>query len=53
LLAKNSAAPMIIVRPASLDDPSLHRPQLDIWISSAQPWDHMDPALAKYPRGLI
>jgi hypothetical protein len=52
LLAKNSAAPMVIVRAGSLDDPTLHRPQLDIFVSSAQPWDHMDPALPKYPRGL-
>ena len=36
---------------SSLDDPSWHRPTMDIFTSSAQPWDHMDPALPKYPKG--
>ena len=38
---------------SSLDDPSLFRPQFDIFTSDAQPWDHMDPELPKfekYPR---
>ena len=52
LLGKSSAAPMIVVYAGSLDDPSWHRPQLDTFVASAQPWDHMDPALPKYPRGL-
>jgi hypothetical protein len=52
LIAKNSSAPLVIVRAGSLDDPSLHRPQIDIWVASAHPWDHMNPALAKYERGI-
>ena len=32
----------------SLDDPSWFRPQMDIFVSDAQPWDHMDPAIPKY-----
>jgi hypothetical protein len=37
------------VRPGSLDDPSLFRPSLDFHVSSAQPWDHMDPDVPKRP----
>jgi hypothetical protein len=36
---------------ASLDDPSRHQPTIDIWTSSAQPWDYMNPALQKLPKG--
>src|SRR5215831_14320099 len=32
---------------ASLDDPSWFRPQMDIFVSDAQPWDQMDPAMSK------
>jgi hypothetical protein len=34
---------------ASLDDPSIFKPAMDIFASSAQPWDHMNPALPKFP----
>lgn len=37
------------LRVGSLDDPSGFRPEADIFVKSAQPWDHMDPALPKYP----
>jgi hypothetical protein len=32
----------------SLDDPSWFRPQMDIFVSDAQPWDQMDPAIPKF-----
>jgi hypothetical protein len=32
---------------ASLDDPSIYRPAMDVFTSSAQPWDHMDPSVQK------
>jgi hypothetical protein len=35
---------------SSLDDPSLFKPQFEIWTSEAQPWDHMDPKLQKFER---
>jgi hypothetical protein len=50
--AKQSAFPVFIIYAASLDDPSDHRPTMDIFTSSAQPWDFMDPALPKYSRGI-
>jgi hypothetical protein len=33
---------------ASLDDPSCFQPQMDIFVSDAQPWDQMDPAIPKF-----
>lgn len=32
----------------TLDDPSLFRPQMDIFVSDAQPWDLMDPDVPKF-----
>jgi len=34
----------------SLDDPTIYKPGMDIYTSSAQPWDHMNPALPKIPK---
>ena len=28
---------------SSLDDPTVFKPQFEIWTSDAQPWDHIDP----------
>jgi hypothetical protein len=38
------------VTASSLDDPTLFRPQFDIFTSDAQPWDHMDPNLPKFEK---
>jgi hypothetical protein len=38
---------IVTIRAGSLDDPSLFRPTRDIYVSSAQPWDVMDPGLPK------
>ncbi|MBI3244901.1 MAG: GFA family protein [Deltaproteobacteria bacterium] len=35
----------------SLDDSSSHKPAIDIYTSSAQPWDYMNPEVAKFPKG--
>lgn len=45
-----SAPHMITIRAASLDDPTVFRPTLDIYTECAQPWDHMNPELRKTPR---
>jgi hypothetical protein len=42
------ATGVVGVSVASLDDPSLFRPQMEIFTSEAQPWDHLDPDLPKY-----
>ena len=36
----------------SLDDPSLHRPTVDIFTASAHPWDHMAANSEKFPRNM-
>jgi len=35
----------------SLDDPSIFRPAMDVFASSAQPWDHMNPEVQKHRQG--
>jgi hypothetical protein len=38
------------VQAASLDDPALYRPSANIWMRSAVPWDHLDPALPRFEK---
>ena len=38
---------------ASLDDPSQYKPAMDIFTSSAQPWDHMLPHTKKLTQGMM
>jgi hypothetical protein len=46
LFGRPGVAPeMVTIRAGSLDDPSLFRPSENLYVSSAQPWDRMDPAL--------
>jgi hypothetical protein len=42
---------MVAIPAASFDDPSWHKPMLNVYTSSAQPWDYMDPGLPKFPKG--
>jgi hypothetical protein len=42
-------ADIVGVRVGSLDDPSRYHPVMDIFVASAQPWDHMNPELPKFP----
>jgi hypothetical protein len=55
LFIRVSTRPDIVgLRVGSLDDPAGFRPEADIFVKSAQPWDHMSPALPKhhtYPPG--
>lgn len=49
LFSRLSGMPDVVgVRAGSLDDPSWHRPTMDIFTASAQPWDHMNPDLPKF-----
>ena len=36
------------VAAATLDDPSVFKPEKDIWVSDAQAWDYMNPDLTKF-----
>jgi hypothetical protein len=40
----------ILITAGSLDEPSRFEPSMDFFTSSAQPWDHMNPALPKFPK---
>ncbi|TMA81451.1 MAG: GFA family protein [Deltaproteobacteria bacterium] len=35
---------------SGMDDPSRFKPAIDFYTSSAQPWDHMNPDLPKFPK---
>lgn len=51
VIGSNSGFPdVVFFSGASLDDPSLFRPSMDIFVASAQAWDHMDPAIGKEAR---
>jgi hypothetical protein len=43
---------LLLLRAASLDDPSMFKPAADVFTDSAHAWDAMDPAVAKYPRSM-
>ena len=55
LFVQVSTRPDIVgLRVGTLDDPSEFRPEADIFVKSAQPWEHLNPALPKfdtYPPG--
>jgi hypothetical protein len=49
LFIRVSSRPDIVgLRVGSLDNPGEFRPEADIFVKSAQPWDHMNPDLPKY-----
>lgn len=51
VFGKSSGFPQfILITAGSLDDPSRFKPAMDFFTASAQSWDHMNPALAKFPR---
>jgi hypothetical protein len=51
LFGKSSGMPGIIaIMAGSLDDPTRFKPSMDFYTSSAQPWDHMNPQLPKFPK---
>lgn len=41
---------IFIVTPASLDDPSIYRPQLTSWAAAGFAWDHLDPVIPKFEK---
>lgn len=49
LFASSSARPGHVgIRAASLDDPGRFRPEANVWVASAQPWDCMDPTVPSF-----
>jgi hypothetical protein len=39
-----------VIRAASLDDPSLYRPQFATWTAAAQPWDRVGGDIATFDK---
>lgn len=50
LLRNGQRSDLMVLYAGSLDDPSWYRPQRDIYVASAQPWDVMHPDLPKVDR---
>ena len=51
IVVRTDSQPQIVaIRTASFDDPTWFNPQMDVWTSDAQPWDHMNSALAKFEK---
>ncbi len=50
--AENTEHPsgFVGIHAASLDDPGVFRPQMEIFVSDAQPWDQLDPRLPKFEK---
>jgi hypothetical protein len=44
------APDLIVLSAGSLDDPSIFKPAMDIYTSSAQPWDQMNASLPKFAK---
>jgi hypothetical protein len=51
LFSERATGPFAAVRAGSLDDPSRYKPGGNIWVGSAQPWHHIDPALPHWDKG--
>ena len=50
VLGASSGMPgLTVIMAGSLDDPSLFKPGMNIFVQSAQPWAPMDPGLPAYP----
>jgi hypothetical protein len=39
---------VVFLQAASLDDPSMFSPEMNIWTRSAPPWHHLDPKLPSF-----
>jgi hypothetical protein len=51
LFAQSSAGMDYLgLRAASLDDPTWFKAEANVWVGSAQPWDHLDPAIPAFER---
>src|SRR5260370_1702986 len=47
-LRVSARSDLVGIRVGTLDDPSFFQPEADIFVDSAQRWDHMNPDLPKY-----
>ena len=51
---RSATPPDLIYTPIAVTSvtpvPTIYKPGMDIYTSSVQPWDHMNPALPKIPK---
>jgi hypothetical protein len=50
VFSKPPIAALLGITAGSLDDPSGFQPAMDLYTDSAQPWDYMNPNLAKFAK---
>lgn len=51
LFSKSAGMPLVVeIYAGTLDDPARFKPQADIYTTSAQPWDPINPELPKFPK---
>jgi hypothetical protein len=51
VVTKLETAPgMVGLKAGTLDDPSLYKPVVDIYVASAPHWNHMNPSLPKFDK---
>ena len=51
LFSRRNAGGVIGVTSATLDDPTLFKPDMHIWVSSKQPWVQLEDGVAAYEEG--
>jgi len=42
---------VVVIQAGSLDDPSLHRPAVNLWTGNSPAWDHLDPGIPHFAKG--
>ncbi|MGE5659645.1 MAG: GFA family protein [Actinomycetota bacterium] len=50
LFSKPPIPELMGIMAGSLDDPSWFKPQAEIYVASAQPWDYLNPDLPKFAK---
>ena len=51
LFASSSGSPQRVgIKPSTLDDPSWYKPEANVWLRSAPPWDRPDPNVPGFAR---
>ncbi len=51
LFGRSEGMPQTVqIAAATLDDPSVFKPQMNLYLDSAQPWDRYGPELPGYPK---
>jgi hypothetical protein len=48
LFARPYKPEIMLIVASSLDDPSVYEPELELWTSTAQPWDVLNPKLRQF-----